>query len=193
MVKIILLNGPPRSGKDTAAEIALSIIPPSKGIFYRFAAPLKDMAHAMIGLPNLPSEYFNNVKDQQTPDFFGLSPREVYIWLSENCVKPRFGFDFWSRIATRKIRGMTNARGDNSVVVISDCGFQEELDTLVSDFGSENIYLLHVIREGTSFASDSRSYINHDREQSRVLNNNGTIKDLKAEMKKILGGIINGE
>lgn len=188
-VQIVLFNGPPRSGKDTAAAIALHSIGP-RGIPYRFASPIKNAIHSLFGMSGFLEENFNDTKDEPCEDFFGMTPRQAYIWLSEEVAKPKFGNNFFSKIAANFIK--RNA-GNRHVVVISDCGFQTEIDTLVEEFGAKNIHLVSILRDTSSFQNDSRSYVDHIAERSYVLNNNGTMKELQEAVKYIMGEILNAE
>lgn len=198
--KIILFNGPPRSGKDTATQFALDCINGwgsmpfgIMGFTYRMASPLKDAVHAMFGMPRIPEEHFDGVKDAAQDCFMGMSPREAYIWISEEVVKPKFGRDFWSKIAVNRIRGIFGDKSD-TVVVISDCGFQEEVNILIDAFSADSISVVHMYRYGCSFFGDSRNYVKHPNDKERVFGvwNSGTKEDLKEEIYQLVGSIING-
>lgn len=179
--KIILFNGPPRSGKDTCAQFVMEVLP--KAYFYRFASPLKDAVHGLFGMPGILEEHFDAVKGVPSEKFFGMTPREAYIWMSEECAKPKFGKDFFSRVAINHIR--SNAK-DDEVVVVSDCGFQTEVDKLIEEFGAENVFLVWLLREGTSYQNDSRGYVDHpDDTRSYTINNNGSLSDLRDVVGKI--------
>lgn len=192
-VKIILLNGPPRSGKDTATDFAMNHLG-NKGQRYRFAAPLKNTIHAMFGFAGVQEEHFTHVKDQPNPEMFAaFDPptwRQAYIWLSEKVVKPKFGHDFWSRVAVTSIKQMKKP-----VVVISDCGFVEEAQVLVQAFGKGNVAIVHLYREGCSFEGlkDSRSYIDGvDCAKFEVVNN-GTVHDLYESMVTVIESFTNAK
>ncbi|NDD53413.1 hypothetical protein EBZ39_05985, partial [bacterium] len=45
------------------------------------------------------------------------------------------------------------------LVLVSDCGFKEELLPLARCFGTSNILMVHVHRDGCTFQNDSRSYV----------------------------------
>lgn len=189
MPKVILFNGPPRSGKDAAASFAVNFFDDDAPvIYYRFAEPLKDAAHSLFGMGGIATESFTDTKSVPNNKFFGLTPREVYIWLSEQAVKPKFGKDFFARIAVNYL-----SQFDNSVIVISDCGFQEEVDYLVNAFGSDNIDVVYMMRDGFDFCGDSRSYVEHAKARTHIINNNGSFAELKESVHKILKGISDGK
>ena len=156
MPKIVLFNGPPRSGKDTATRFAMEYFG-KRAVHYRFAGPLKDAVHGLFGLPGIMQEHFDSVKDIPQELFFGMSPREAYIWLSENAVKPKFGKTFFANVAVNNLSRITN----DSTVIISDCGFFEEVDALIKAFGKDNVAIVYLKRTGTSFDGDSRNYVTH--------------------------------
>lgn len=191
-MKIILFNGPPRSGKDTAAALLDAILSRNRlpCYKYKFAQPLKDAVHSLFGMPDIMVEHFDAVKETQIKQFFGMSPREAYIWLSEKCAKPKFGNDFFARVAVNHLKQLGGV-----TIVISDCGFQAEVNAMVEHFGSENVALVHLLREGTSFekCNDSRRYVDHAVNRSYVINNNGTLSDFSESIEKTLGDFINGK
>lgn len=184
--KIVLFNGPPRCGKDTATDIAISILGHTKAGRYRFAAPLKDAVHALFGMAGIMVEYFDGAKEAPQDSLFGMTPRDAYIWLSEEVAKPKFGSDFFARISVTSINRVfgKGPYGEYASVVVSDCGFQSEIDTLSNAFGAENIILVRLHRVGRSFAGDSRSYIEHS--NSIDLENDGTMGELRDRLTKIL-------
>lgn len=192
--KIILFNGPPRSGKDTATKLMLEIIYGSErdgvnrrsAYHYRFAEPLKDAVHALFGMSGILTEHFDAVKGTPCNQMMSMTPRQAYIWLSEEVAKPKFGDDFFAKVAINHLKQFEDA-----AVVISDFGFQVEVDTLVKHFGEENIMVVYLMRDGANYNDDSRRYIEHNPNYCRAIYNNGTVEDLKVQIKKNLGGFIN--
>lgn len=187
MPKIVLFNGPPRSGKDTAAKMAMQYLN-GNGVFYRFAGPLKDAAHALFGMSGIDQEHFDQVKDVPCASFFGMTPREAYIWLSEKAVKPHFGNDFFTRVAINVIKQF-----DDRIIVISDCGFAEEVAGLIKEFGSDNVAIVYLKRQGTSFANDSRSYVTNADCKQFTIENDGGYGKLREKVEKILKGFIDAK
>lgn len=181
MTKIILFNGPPRSGKDAATKFALDYFG-KRGVHLRFAAPLKDAVHGLFGMPGIMIEHFDGIKDQSSSLFFGMSPREAYIWLSESAVKPRFGNDFFAKVMVNRIRTITYP----GTVIISDCGFREEVDELIKAFGKENVAIIYLKRKGTSFEGDSRDYVTHVECEQYAVTNDGSLIEFNDNIKKIL-------
>lgn len=171
-MRIILFNGPPRSGKDTASTMARDhLLQKQAGVYlYRFAEPLKDAVHALFGFTGVDTEHFNALKGEMLDEFFGMTPREAYIWMSEEVAKPKFGQDFFVKIAIRHMQEYA----DHNIFVVSDCGFQVEADELIKAFGGDNVWVLQLWRTGCDFKKDSRGYITHPKEDHTIKILNGS-------------------
>lgn len=155
MVKIVVLfNGPPRSGKDTYANELTKYIPNAQ--MFHLAGVLKNVTHNAYGLFDVPYDYFEENKDLPNDIFLGKTPRECYIHMSENYLKPLHGTDFFIKKAVDMIRN-----SNNNFWLIPDCGFDEEVEYLSK---CEDLVCIYVIleREGKNFNNDSRKYINTD-------------------------------
>lgn len=144
--RVVLFNGPPRSGKDTAA----ASIPDATLV--RFAGALKCATHAAFGLPiDLDTEA---VKDVAQDVFGGMSPRQAYIAMSEQAVRPVFGLNHWGSVLAARV-----VRSSARLFVIPDSGFASENPPLLEAVGADNVLLIRVHRQGKTFEGDSRSYI----------------------------------
>ena len=178
MIKVIFLNGPPRSGKDTVA----SFLEEHLGATHlKFSTPLKNAAHALFGLDCSP-EHDNSVKDDTLWDFMYQTPRQVYIDLSEKYAKVRYHKEFLGQILLRRILTLT-ARGEKKLFVISDSGFAEEALTIANKLGAENCLLVRIYREGYTFKNDSRSYITLHGVDTVSLMNDGNLVSLEMTAK----------
>lgn len=157
-MKVILFNGPPRSGKDTAANIVARRFNATK---WKFATSLKNTTHNLYGLTGEGSgftvgpEYYETTKDIPNDDFFGLTPREAYIKVSEEMVKPILGKQHFGKVTARMIQ-----RHKAELNVISDSGFTEEAAPVITLIGAGHIMLYKIERPGCDFSKDSRSYLN---------------------------------
>lgn len=158
--KLVLLNGPARSGKDFAWALIAGAVAEGRSVAIRkFARIVKEATHAAHGLVDWkgaprPHAYYEPVKDERTTEFFGKTPREAYIAFSETFMKPLHGKAIFGQLLLREI-------GSNqpNVTVVTDSGFTEEAAVLVRYFGVGNCFLVRLRREGLSFAGDSRGYI----------------------------------
>lgn len=156
-MKVVLLNGPPRCGKDTAARALTTLF--RSAVRIGFADHLKVATHAAYGLFDddgrpLPYAYFETVKDEPTSKFFGLTPRAAYIAHSETYMKAHHGQRVFGTLWCRAAR-----RAEAPIVVVPDSGFSEEASEVVDNFGARNVLLIRIERPGCTFAGDSRSYI----------------------------------
>lgn len=167
----ILINGPPRAGKDTAGNHILACIP--EAVKVKFSDPVKDGAHHAYGL-DCSIDHYEDVKDIPNDDFLGLTPREAYIQISEDFMKPRHGKHVYGNLAAGRIM-----RNPASLFVIPDSGFQSETESLLKVLGNKNVLLIRVHREGCNFSSDSRSYIKPDCLTLDVKNIEGRIEDFQ--------------
>lgn len=151
--RVILINGPPRAGKDTAAAALLASLPYSE--MFRLSGALKDATHALYGLRGCHTDAYESVKDQPLADFHGKVYRDALIEVSEQCVKPSLGRDFFGRVLVSRIRRAAGMR----FAVVPDSGFDYEAAPVVRAVGAANVLLLRIHREGFDFSRDSRSYI----------------------------------
>lgn len=154
-MRLILFNGPPRSGKDTAVrllaknekELNLGMVR-----HISMAEPLKNACHAFVNDRPMKDED----KDKPMP-FTDKTWRQWYIHMSEQCAKPFFGSHIFGWLAAEK---MVNPQ---HTYVVSDVGFHEEVEPLVRKVGGRNTLLVTLSRPSCSFANDSRNYLQVDR------------------------------
>lgn len=165
--RVILLNGPPSSGKDLSAIILRNMLidrADSASLPYRpeimkFADPLKMAAHTLLNIPHsceyYEKEFGNAWKDTEGVEFFGKTPRSEYIALSETYAKVRHGDDIFGRILARRIQ----LHKGIGTFIVPDSGFYQEAIPIIKYVGLDNLCLIQLSRNGTSFAGDSRGYI----------------------------------
>jgi hypothetical protein len=154
-MKVVLFNGPPRCGKDTAADACMKS-GELNAVATSFAYSLKKATHALYGLNNPDVDMYEDSKDEPTDALLGKTPREAYIEVSEKLVKPNLGHDFFAKVAIKRLSPVVR---EDDLVVVSDCGFAAEARALAQHVGKDNILLARISREGCSFDGDSRSYI----------------------------------
>lgn len=173
MGKIILLNGPPSSGKDTAAKHirqwlsekwpevdAQGLRKPKYRVHLdRMSMPIKRAFAGTMGLPITPDGevlHWEAQKEQEVPEF-GISYRQWQIDFSEKFLKQYDAAIFGTLLSARIERLFRN--GDANLVVVPDCGFAIEIETLYSNFNPADILLIRCHRNGFTFSGDSRSYV----------------------------------
>ena len=183
---IILLNGPPSSGKDTAAMFMKKYLPGSVRE-YKISTTLKSGLQTLLGLEQ---EDWNRMlaygaKDEpQLP--LDITPREALIKLSEDYMKVLFGEDIFGHIAVRRLKRMVSA----DHILITDIGFTYEVIPILEEFGSKKIRILKLSRPNCNYKKDSRSYLNTDSLKMTPyvadINNQYDLELFDAQVKSIL-------
>lgn len=157
MPGVIILNGPPRSGKDTAADIICDLLEEQDQEMYdvKMARPAFTAIPHLFGIP-LDRWYhmYDEEKNVPQPELHGMTPREALIWICEDVMKPKFGRDYFGQLAGDIVARVSK----NYWVTISDGGFPEEMKAVV-DKAESPVYLVHVHRTGRDFSLDSRGYV----------------------------------
>lgn len=149
---MVLFNGPPRVGKDTAADAVLENFPGSERV--KNTTPMDRALQAMFNLNNIEYRLLRETyKDDPHPIFGGKTMRQVLISMSEDWCKPFFGKSVFGKIMVSRFLP------DSRLLVCSDSGFEEECVPYIEKLGAENILLIRVHRTGCDFSNDSRSYL----------------------------------
>ena len=184
--KLIVLNGPPSCGKDT---LAYYLTIKTGMVHVKFAAELKFITHRLYGIPNPEDIYqFEDCKDVPNSAFYGLTPRQAYIEVSERYIKPVHGMGFFGDRLLETIEELPN-----KVFVASDGGLIEELIPVVEGLGSRNVLVLQMHRSGCDFESkgDSRSFypisqLDELRVVSRQIQNDTTLDILFVKGERVI-------
>jgi len=155
--KIILLNGPPGCGKDTAARFLFESGYARKA---KFAEPIKRAAKELFNIDELKfreleKEGNQAIKDIPLRETMGLTWREALIWVAET-TKLKFGNDIFGRVLAHKLSHTVTG---SPATVVSDCGFIDEVKPMIDVFGQDNVVVWKIFRDGCEFTNDSRSYI----------------------------------
>jgi hypothetical protein len=151
---ILILNARPGVGKDTIAqrlEAEFSII------HRKFKDILTPLVKAFYGISDEGFDYISSPENKnRIVEPFDLSYRDMMIHVAENTIKPVLGKNFFAK---NTIEGIDRHlfRYGNSDFVISDCGFEEELDELVRYFDNGDVIIKMVSIIGDdSGVNDSR-------------------------------------
>lgn len=180
MKQIIIISAPPNSGKDVAANYIGDIHNAThlrfKDQLYSYAAKFAGITFDTMycvandrSLKEVPCTMFRIVDEY-------VSPRQWLIHCSENIIKPLVGKSFFGECVAKTVRTTDNFR-----FVISDGGFIEELLPLLDEF---DVKIVHLIRNGCSFAGDSRTWLTPVNGYD-VIYNNGSVSELYEKLDEL--------
>jgi hypothetical protein len=155
MKLIVILNGPPGSGKDTIADYIVEKLSYEKLDFKtalyketaRFFHLTPDVFMSLLARKETPSTLLTHPETEMP-----LSPRQALIHVSEVVIKPSRGSD-WFGIQTANAA----LASESSCFICSDGGFVSEIEPLLK--AGFRVAIIRVHRAGHSFATDSRRYI----------------------------------
>lgn len=156
--QVIFINGPRKSGKDTAVKFAIHEFVNIR--HKKFAGPMKRALKEFFGMSDalykdLEHAESGELKLTPLPDLFGMTWVEAMIWFSEDVMKPKFGQDVFGKLLAKEMKQATSAR----LTMISDCRFVQEVGVVVTAFGARNCHVFQLFREGYSFDGDSGGYL----------------------------------
>jgi len=170
MSKVIILNAPPSSGKDAAADW---IVEKFDAQHLRFKDQLYKVAAQIAGIPlsTMIAVSCRELKETPNPYFRVanqfVSPRQWLIHCSESVVKPLLGKEFFGKSLANSI--------EKDLVIVSDGGFSEELVPVLT--AGHDIYVLRIERKGYTFEGDSRNYFDVSPAYRTILIENTGILD----------------
>lgn len=167
--KVVVLNCPPRSGKDT---IAIELHNNDHYQILSFKSKLIAIALLVSGVTIEEwNERYENRKDEPWDRLGGLSQRQYLIKISEDWIKPVHGKQYFGNVVAQQIIESNNS------VVIPDGGFEEEIQPVAEELGSD-LLILQWAREGCNFDNDSRDWITTFPDNTvRIEDNNGTVEE----------------
>jgi len=191
--RVVLFNGPPSCGKDTAAiglferltyqrlglehELHLSL--------ERFSMPNKRAFAGMMGL-NISTfgvvEVWEARKEEIIPSL-GISYRQWQIDFSERFMKPLYGQAIFGQLLAERWLRRTVGLKEDQALIIPDSGFKSETEVLLRR--GWDILLIRIHRPGTDFSKDSRSYLEFDPRPNLLqldIQNDGTEADFQAHI-----------
>lgn len=157
---VIIFNAPPQSGKDTVVDL-IKMIDFQSNMFkslehLSFKEPLIELVLRFFDIDRdfWDEHYTSEGKEIKRDWLNGMSQREALIWMSEDCVKPKCGKEFFGEAVAKSIE-----EDGNTVYLFSDGGFNEELQPIIRKVGAENVFIVRIGRDGYTFEGDSRNYI----------------------------------
>lgn len=150
---IVIMNGPPGSGKDTITNLLLDKHT-AHFSHWEFKRPMWDIARATLGYKYYTFKMLYDdrlFKEKPVTFLSGLTPREFFIHISESWCKPLFGEKYFGERAFAYVKG----RPDN--IIFSDGGFPLELFPMLE--GGMKVLVVRLHRKNHTFSGDSRNYL----------------------------------
>lgn len=154
-MKALLLNGPPRSGKDTIGRMLWAMAPDLGLVCGKFADPIVRFMSAVFSV----DMRRDDLKDIPDNSLLGKTPREVAIAYSERFCKPLFGESYFGGEAVELLKRMETF--GQQMVVFTDSGFVSEAIPVLDHLGAANVLKVTLTRPGCSFVNDSRDHWTH--------------------------------
>lgn len=183
MHKAIIFNGPPGSGKDTAARLTqLELRKRLIGaVRMSIAQPMKDAVHRFYDL-KYSKPALEKLKDIPLDQLQGRTLRDEYIDFSEQFIKPRMGVDFFGKQFVNRLQKRTK----DTVILITDCGFNPEYQVIQEYLGKENVMVLKMVRQNRNFENDSRDYIDPNGSFHIPVFNHRNMEALKGSLRSVI-------
>ena len=176
---VIILNGQPRSGKDTAAQVF-------EGLGYqhlKFSSALKLEAHRRYGMADRPIDHFEALKDKPLEEFDGKTPRQVYIEVGAQ-MRAEFGQQVFGEMIAKEIQ-----TSDSKRFIISDLANMDELRPLLHQEGMQT-QVIRLHRSGKSFDGDSRTYVTDANLHALDVANDGDVALFHRKMNVIANNVL---
>lgn len=153
--KIVVMNGPKGSGKDAAADYMVSQMTHLQK--FEFKERLIEIICSTYGLTKREWAQLvqRDYKEKPCNALWGRSPREAYVFVAEEVIKPNFGEHIFGRL--------TGAQAINhQISIVSDGGYKEEIEALLEFYTPEDILVVRVHRPGYEFTNEGRYYLQEE-------------------------------
>lgn len=148
MTQIVLFNAPPNSGKDFICEGLAKYYGANHCMFK------KELYKETAVYFGMDTRAFTNIatdrklKQKSFNCLGGRSPRQAMIHVSEDVIKPKYGRDYFGKLAAKQVV-------PNTMNVFSDSGFLDEATGLLKAVDTTDVLIVQMHRDGCSFDGDS--------------------------------------
>jgi len=181
---IISISGKIGSGKDTIADIIMQYTPYHRWQVKKFAGKLKDIAEILTGVPKINFED-QEFKQQDMGPEWGMTYRDLLQKLGTEAMRSGLHKNVWVNALFSDYQ--FNIEEDEQIPywIITDSRFPNELAAVKKHNG----IAIKVIRDsgntiGTTHTSETA--LDDYTEWDYVINNNGTLEELKTQVLSIL-------
>jgi dephospho-CoA kinase len=167
-MKVILLSGKARSGKDTAAEV---IFGKYDGIPLAFADDIKTIAYDYFG--------WHGEKDE-----LGRKLLQDIGTTGRN-----YNRDIWVNDTIDKIQWWTRQSSDNQLAVVTDTRYPNEIQQIKHEFS--DVATIRITRDSVEkLKHPSETALDQWTDWDYVVENNGTKEEFKTKILEIMEGVI---
>lgn len=154
MVRAIIFNGPPDTGKDYLVDALVQL--DKSSVKLEFKKQLRILVKQIYMLSDGSHEYMYRRENKERPFevLNGLSIRQAYIKVSEEVIKPVFGSDYFGKCV---VKDMFN--NPTHTYYFSDGGFGDEIIPMLDYV--DRVDIIHLSADGCDYeaSGDSRRYI----------------------------------
>lgn len=188
---LIGMSGPPRSGKDSVGIALANLLHQKHAVEVHHRAlslPMRKTIYTLLGW-EYTLKHYESTKDVPLPALGGKSIRQAMIALSEEHVKPTYGQGFWGHAMLNTLPIPTNKCP--RIIVVTDMGFDAEVEVFVRMFGADNCVWPQIVRPGCTFEGDSRSYVGRMEQRTTIINEGETLDRVETAAYRIYGRLMN--
>lgn len=186
----IAICGKAKSGKNTVAKMIKKSLSKHESIscsYIAFADPVKEIARIMF--PNIPekhltgsSEYRNSVIPGAFKDKLPLTIRQLLIDIGTGLGR-EYKSDIWLDVFDNNLLKLESKR--HNMIILTDCRFINE-HRHVKDKGFFNLKILRDHSSNINHVSETEQDGIPDSEFDYIINNNGSLEDLKKEVEVVV-------
>lgn len=137
MVRVILISGCKRSGKDTVANRLIEKITLSenkKCEKISFADPLREICSIAFGFT--PDHYGDDLKEVVVPEW-KMSPRDALIKVGTELFRKQVDKDIWVKATIQRM-----AKSSADYIFITDVRFHNEMEMVKAAFPDHQSYMI---------------------------------------------------
>ena len=167
-MKVILLSGKARSGKDTAAKV---ILKKYNGATFAFADDIKKIAYKHFG--------WHGGKDELGRELLqdiGTTGRN-------------YNRDIWADKVVTKIQWWAWQSSDNQLAVVTDTRYPNEIQRIKHEFS--DVVTIRITRDSVEkLKHPSETALDQWTDWDYVVENNGSLEEFQKKILEIMEGII---
>jgi hypothetical protein len=169
---IIALNGNSKCGKDTFYEAVKM-----HADRYAFADELKLMCLELFGLP----------LEKYEDAAYARWQRDIWIKFGDVAREATNG-TFWAQKVIDKIKSSESL----APKVITDCGFYNEAEMLIENFGRDNVKIITIVRPDKEDANDGRTVFSTKFSDLTIMNDCYSVAEFKSKCIDVYKAVVNG-